>query len=318
MLCANPVMIGGKMGVVGCGQCIPCRINRRRVWVHRLMLEAAQWGDNAFVTLTYDDESLPRVSPQDSRGNLVPRDVQLFFKRLRKIVEPRRFRYYMAGEYGDESDRPHYHMAMFNFPTCLRGQTDLGPRGFRDYSRLSFRPHTDRVFCCEVCDLVHQGWGMGMVFFGRLEDSSANYIAGYVMKKMTTPDDLRLDGRHPEFARMSNRPGIGADAMHDVASVVLEFNLADGPGDVPTALRHGSRLLPLGRYLTKKLREYSLGSSETPPVAKAYSEAEVRRLREVAFDASRSIADVQKEETLARVRSIDARYKIFTAKRGKL
>lgn len=109
---------------------------------------------------------------------------------------------------------------------------------------------------------MHRTWTFGQVYGGSLETESAQYIAGYVTKKMTKPDDMRLHGRFPEFSRMSNRPGIGADAMHDVASVLLQHNFNEA--DVPAALRHGSRLLPLGRYLRRKLRAY-IGREEGAP-----------------------------------------------------
>lgn len=53
---------------------------------------------------------------------------------------------------------------------------------------------------------------------------------------------------------MSLRPGIGANFMHDVASTLMSFNLEQSQADVPSALRHGSRTLPLGRYLRRRLR----------------------------------------------------------------
>lgn len=89
---------------------------------------------------------------------------------------------------------------------------------------------------------------------GTLEERSAQYIAGYVVKKMTRPDDPRLLGRLPEFARMSLKPGIGAGAIPDVASALMQYKLEASGRDVPNSLRHGSRLLPLGRYLMKRLR----------------------------------------------------------------
>lgn len=54
---------------------------------------------------------------------------------------------------------------------------------------------------------------------------------------------------------MSLRPGIGADAMWDVASAVMQHKLERKElSDVPVALRHGSREFPLGRYLRRILR----------------------------------------------------------------
>lgn len=195
-----------------------CRIDRRRVWVHRMCLEALCHPESAFVTLTYDQEHLPHA------GSLIPRDLQLWLKRLRKQVGPVRF--FGVGEYGDQTWRPHYHAAVFGIG---RGHSDL----------------------------VRETWGQGHTLVGDLTLHSASYVAGYVTKKMTGKDDERLGGRHPEFARMSLRPGIGALSIQRLAAAL------DGPagradiqhtGDVPGVLRTGGKLMPLGRYLRSKLR----------------------------------------------------------------
>lgn len=196
------------------------------------MVESVQYGDNCFLTLTYDDEHVPKD------GSLVPRDLQLFIKRLRKHIEPRKVRYFGVGEYGDTSERPHYHVALFGIQSCLRGYTS--PR--RDGS------------CCEVCDSMRKLWQLGNVFLGTLTEQSAHYVAGYVTKKLTNADDVRLHGRRPEFARMSLRPGIGAGFMDEVASVLMEHNLDVTQEDVPQTLQHGRRKWPLGRYLRQQLR----------------------------------------------------------------
>ena len=79
---------------VSCGQCIGCRLERSRQWAVRCMHEASLHTDNCFVTLTYDDDGLshlPRcVDPETGEIGAGPfhslnkRDIQLFFKRLRK------------------------------------------------------------------------------------------------------------------------------------------------------------------------------------------------------------------------------------------
>lgn len=236
MLCTNPFVQGVQ--VFGCGQCIPCRINKRRLWCHRIMLESRLHGDNAFVTLTYSEENVRRRS--DGCATLDLMDCQKWMKRLRSALHPVKLRYFLVGEYGDETFRPHYHVALFGFKPCAYGYSGFSPRG---------------VCNCVSCELVRRTWGLGHTSVGQLELHSAQYLAGYVVKKMTRRDDVRLQGRRPEFARMSLRPGIGADAMSEVGKVCLEVDQVGKEGDVPTGLRHGRRIMPLGRYLRGKLRE---------------------------------------------------------------
>lgn len=45
---------------VPCGQCIGCRLERSRQWAIRCVHEAQQYNDNCFITLTYDDDHVPR------------------------------------------------------------------------------------------------------------------------------------------------------------------------------------------------------------------------------------------------------------------
>lgn len=262
MLCQAPFTRGGQ--AYPCGQCLPCRINKRRVWTHRIMLESLEHPSSVFVTLTYG-EKVPVNTNHDM--TLVPKDLQDFMKRLRKAMEPVRIRFFAVGEYGDENQRPHYHAALFNFPKCVRSRTLRRPETL---SRPLWKE------CCTSCRMVGTEWKHGDVDLGTLETGSAQYLAGYVTKKMTSKDDVRLYGRYPEFARMSNRPGIGAWFMDDYASTLMEFNLEDAESDVPSALRHGKRLMPLGRYLRRRLRS-RLGKDEKAPQATLDAAAEEMR-----------------------------------------
>lgn len=184
-----------------------------------MMLESLVHAHSSFVTLTYDDASLPEA------GSLEPRDLQLWLKRFRQAYAIP-VRYFACGEYGDISWRPHYHLALFG------------------HNR-------------EEVDVVRETWGRGHVVVGDLTLHSAQYIAGYVTKKMTGKDDVRLNGLYPEFARMSLKPGIGALAIPDVAAALQNKNGWDEISrlsDVPSALRHGQRVMPLGRYMRIRLR----------------------------------------------------------------
>ena len=97
MHCIRPIQLFDTkkhtFRIVPCGRCMPCRINKTQAWVLRLEFEKSNCEKSAFVTLTYDDEHLPKDC------SLNKRDVQLFFKRMRKAGL--QFRYYCVGEYGE-------------------------------------------------------------------------------------------------------------------------------------------------------------------------------------------------------------------------
>jgi len=234
------------MATHGCGQCTSCRINKRRLWVHRIMLEKRLHEKSCFLTLTYDDAHHP------TGGSLVPSHYQKFVRSIRKDFP---IRYFFVGEYGDHSNRPHYHAAMFGLD-----ETDS--------------------------DYLRRKWGKGHIMCGTLTDESAQYVAGYVVKKLTNGNDpyvrARLGGRHPEFARMSLKPGIGAGAVRSIADV-LESDF--GPDvlqqfdGVPPVLRHGSKMLPLGRYLKKRLQDEILFKKKLAPSAQDWERALEERLQ---------------------------------------
>lgn len=248
--------------------------------------------DNCFVTLTYSPDELPALC------SLVPRDLTLFLKRLRTAVEPRRFRYFAVGEYGDESSRPHYHAILFG----------LG---------------------CFDSAVIDAAWGKGLTATFEFNEYTAQYTAGYTVKKLTRKDDPRLGGRHPEFARMSLRPGIGAGAMELLAkSLSTDLGLDDvvGTGDVPTNLILGRKKIPLGRYLRKKLRE-EIGMPEgwNNAAKEKFSREEAQKLQALWLgkgggqgNSTLTISQVLKDQWEGRIRSIEWRQKNLQRKDNKL
>lgn len=231
------------------------------------MLESYMHTDSSFATLTYTDKKLPLTS--QGLPTLVPKHSQDWLKRLRKETSPLRIRYYLCGEYGDINLRPHFHVILFGYPKCSMGRTH-------------YRRDGETITCCDHCRLIASTWTHGRIDLIELSTATAQYCSGYVTKKLTRTDDPRLNGRWPEFARMSNRPGIGKDAMWEIASTLMKFNLEDTQADVPSALRHGSRLLPLGRYLRKQLRLMTGKEDTTPDQIKSDIFEKMRPLLEAA------------------------------------
>lgn len=138
--------------------------------------------------------------------------------------------------------------------------------------------------------MIQSTWPYGDVDLGTLTKDSASYVAEYTVKRMTRDDDPRLvmDGisRRPEFAAMSLRPGIGADAMWDVASEMIRYRLDDTMSDVPASLAYGRRKRALGRYLRNKLRVMIGREEGANGETLAAMEAELLPLREAARSSS--------------------------------
>lgn len=264
MKCKYPTVFPSSKGVpVKCSRCRHCRINKRNEWTHRIILESMQHASSVFLTLTYNNDNLPSdefYHPNTGQVyapfSVCPDHHRLFINNLRYHSQQKlgvsNLRFYGIGEYGENLERPHYHYALFGFPPCTSGARYIGRR---------FYPCQ-----CPSCQLISDTWGKGNIFSGQLTLASASYIADYLNKNLTHDSDYRqagytgltnaqkLRGRHPEFARMSNRPGIGAWAADGMADKLKFYNTL-GTVDIPKSLIHAGRHLPLGRYLTDRLYE---------------------------------------------------------------
>lgn len=195
-----------------CGRCIGCRLDKARQWAVRMIHEAKTHRHNYFITLTYNDASLPLTV--QGLPTLRPQDFVLFMKRLRQHYaraeggdrsasplappgekETNRIRFYQCGEYGERTLRPHHHLILFNCPI-----TDLKPVTTR--ARNAHTLYNSKT--------ISELWGLGHTVIGGVTFETAAYTAAYVTKKITGPaaaDHYR--GRYPEYATMSRRPGLG-------------------------------------------------------------------------------------------------------------
>lgn len=157
-------------------------------------------------------------------------------KKLRKNYG-KPLRYFAVGEYGEETERPHYHLALFG----------LGTDGVGRLRNHGISYNSD--------PLVDRCWALGKTDVKDLVPETAAYLCGYVVKKLNSPSDPKLGGRYPEFALMSRRPGIGAPAMASIAEALVKSGVDEVVENPPYAIYHGTRVMPLGRYLRTKLVE---------------------------------------------------------------
>jgi len=183
---------------IPCGQCVGCRLERSRQWAMRCLHEASLYKQNCFITLTYADEHLP------SDLSLHYADFQKFMKRLRKRFKDKTIRFYMAGEYGENFGRPHFHACIFNLD-------------FSDKKLWKKTGSGCRIYRSEILEAL---WPFGYSSIGDVNFQSAAYVARYIMKKVTGDgaeqhysmidiNSGEIIKRTPEFNKMSLKPGIG-------------------------------------------------------------------------------------------------------------
>lgn len=234
MLCHKGIWVEKQGMHVPCGQCLACRINKKRKWTGRILLETAfpvlgparPW----MITLTYDED---RVPADDDSGNLTL-DKQAFRSWLKNVKKSEGyFRYYAVGEYGETTQRPHYHMAVF-------------PRD--DYQIYEIRDHWKETY--------------GFTHLAEINTKTAGYLAQYTTKKLTQASDPRLlPGQEPEFRNSSRNPPLGFGAVESIADIYRSGSgkkLLDKRGDIERALRFDTKIYPLDQFMLNKIRS-SLG-----------------------------------------------------------
>lgn len=175
--CITPFFVKQKTGIdkipVPCGKCPVCFKRKVSHWSFRLQQQDKYSHESHFITLTYDTKHLP-IS-ENGYQSLCKRDVQLFFKRLRK-ANSCTLKYFAVGEYGGKTARPHYHVLLFN----------------------------------AAIQTIQPAWGLGHCHYGFVSGASVGYTLKYMMKGRWRPysDD---DDREPQRAFMSK--GLGLDYL---------------------------------------------------------------------------------------------------------
>lgn len=223
--------------LIPCGKCTECRLQYSREWANRCLLESLAYTSNWFVTLTYNPESIPtlrtdtgeiyRGGVQEIRNNkilvsntLFHDDIQKFLKRLRRQLEYKNepeIRYYMCGEYGSTTQRPHYHMIIYNLSVP-------------DIEFYKLNELHQPLFQSEWLENL---WGYGFVTLGEVNWNTCAYVARYIMKKVKGADakeHYKKIGKTPEYTRMSLRPGIGMEYYQLNKDQIYKFDQIILPG----------------------------------------------------------------------------------------
>jgi hypothetical protein len=259
------------------------------------LLEYREHPFSYFVTLTYNDESLPDNKSLDKR------DAQLWLKRFRKLYPSGTIRYFLVGEYGEKTMRPHYHAVLFTDREILVSREN--------------RPGSSNVFYWHSDD-VSSTWHVGcrtecVPIFSRADGLRiVRYVAGYVVKKLNkrSVEALGLLNIDPEFSIMSRRPGIGVVGIGRIVEGLKAANISptfvNNPLDVDIDIgymRFDGKHYPVADLLQKRIRDQFGGEREK-------TEIEHERTNQGFFlpsPATQKIIDIETQEVFHRVSKDD-------------
>lgn len=245
-----------KIQRIPCGKCIGCRLDYSKQWALRCLSESKTSSSSWFITLTYDEEHLqiPESKKNEKtgetfyndgtwKGTLVPKDMTKFIKDLRRYWDYhyniKNIRFFYCGEYGGETQRPHYHLLVFNLPI---EQTDLEYKfSNKNYDPIYISPKIEKI------------WGKGLISIGAVTFSSCAYVARYITKKQygdVAYNNYCKKGQIPEYVRMSRKPGIGFTYLADNCDEIYETDEIFATTCKGTSLRTKPP-----HYFDKKLEE---------------------------------------------------------------
>lgn len=314
MKCLTPIWIKETSDTYGtevpCGRCYNCVQTKRSSWTLRILMELRVAESANFVTLTYSPETVPVIRQYSKQlvQTLVKEDLQKFIKRLRKRITEDyngnerwckksektqkwspKIRYFGCGEYGSNTNRPHYHIILFNIPL--------------DY--IKYDPINRKYYSKVIEDI----WKKGSVDIGKVERGSAHYMTKYHMFPL---DErwIESDKRQKPFALMSRKPGIGLNFIDDK---ITDYYV-DSKNPYYT-FKDGTRV-PYGRYYKQKINERIENENQIRELqykSKQYAIEETERKRS-AFETEEDFLSAQRDE----LRAINKKSKRQMLKGGKL
>lgn len=240
------------------------------------MHEAALHPENCFVTLTYNQQSVPQDYGLDLRH------LQLFMKRLRKSL-PQKIRFFACGEYGELNGRPHYHAILFNYAPADRVLIETSASG-------------EPVYRSAALESV---WQLGNTSTQDVTHRSCAYVARYCTKKLKTNDTFGMD----RYRRLSPVDG----CMHNVRPefAVMSRGGRGGEGGIGSAYveRFKSDFYPSGFIVVNGVRQ-------APPrfyVSKLTEEEQQRLKRQARRLSLKNKPHQTTERRMARAAVRDAR-----------
>ena len=140
--------------LVPCNKCFICKDKTSQMWQFRGIAESnSSKYPTLFLTLTYNNKFLPY-------NGISVTAIQLFMKRLRnnldKLNISHSIKYFACGEYGSNTQRPHYHLILWHFPfdkfPNLKSILEFVERSWSIYNYDSEEHEQIGYAYCKPCD----------------------------------------------------------------------------------------------------------------------------------------------------------------------
>lgn len=175
MPCSHKFIVKNKYGqfkYAPCGQCLGCHAKKQRYLSHKIQGDVAHHAKNnigsSFVTLTVEDSL--------SDHSVHKKQLQDFIKRLR-YHSPVPLKHLSIGDYGENTQRNHYHCLLIGFPSSLS-------------------------------DKVRKSWDFGFSTTDPINVNNINYVVRYISKFTQEYKDLfDSQGLEPPFSIRSQDIG---------------------------------------------------------------------------------------------------------------
>lgn len=178
---------------VPCGKCAECVSARASEWATRCQHEASLHKAWCFITLTYEDEKLPK--------NLLDRkkEFQKFKKRLDKKLKIK-MPYLVSHEFGKKTARLHHHAIIFGFFPPDAQFYKKTPKGHSLYKSK----------------ILTDTWKQGLITVAEANGATSYYVASYGLKSQ----EIEVMSEQGEMFKLkdtmdsSKRPAIGLKFLH--------------------------------------------------------------------------------------------------------
>lgn len=198
---------------VPCNHCRLCISRKIKDYTTRCVAEYASTNFPPYmITLTYNDTYVPKYhTPYGDFTTFDKRDIQLFFKRLRKRFPDCTLKYLCVGEYGSHTGRAHYHFLLFGVDPSIYNAQDVYIRVKVSWSKLVYLPNDNGKKERHLDS-------MGFIYSDKLKSiAGIKYCMKYLAKSFDHSDTLLL---------MSRRPSLGAAYFDSVRQQMVDLENA--------------------------------------------------------------------------------------------